>query len=240
MPLPPSQAAARVGALLRPANLPGLSKEDLILLRAGQRVQHQIRNGCMGSGYVVVDVLADSQAVWNTLLNFDRYAEMVPTIRKVRVTSRWRTLTKGLFTLSKFRFRLSVVHKHRPEEVRPKKKTGSAYAHHATSKQASRQWLTLAPPTPHPPQNRLDFYLDPDSEQYRSILEMAEGFWFIDDRPADRPEGWTRVYMSATVKVNSLVPMWLVEYAAERALKRATSWLKPYVEQNRGELGRRQ
>lgn len=89
-------------------------------------------------------------------------------------------------------------------------------------------------PPPFPPQNRLDFYLDPDSTQYRSILEMAEGFWFIDDRPADRTEGWTRVYMSATVKVNNLVPMWLVEYAAERALKRATSWLKPYVEQNRG------
>lgn len=69
---------------------------------------------------------------------------------------------------------------------------------------------------------------------------MAEGFWFIDDRPADRPKGWTRVYMSATVKVNNLVPMWLVEYAAERALKRATSWLKPYVEQNRGGGKRRE
>lgn len=50
-------------------------------------------------------------------------------------------------------------------------------------------------------QNRLDFFLDPDSTQYRSILEMAEGFWYIDDRPADRPPGWTRVYMAATVKV---------------------------------------
>ena len=79
----------------------------------------QIRNGCMGSGYVVVDVLADSKTVWETLLNFERYAEMIPTIRRVRVTSRpWKGVTKGLFTLSKFRFRLSVVHKHRPEEVR--------------------------------------------------------------------------------------------------------------------------
>jgi len=116
--LPPSQAAARTRSLVKPANLPGLSKDDLILLRAGQRVQHQIRNGCMGSGYVVVDVLADSKTVWETLLNFERYSEMIPTIRKIRVTSRWRTMTKGLFTLSKFRFRLSVVHKHVPEEVR--------------------------------------------------------------------------------------------------------------------------
>jgi carbon monoxide dehydrogenase subunit G len=73
----------------------------------------------MGSGYVVMDVLADSKTVWETLLNFERYAEMIPTIRKVRITSRpWKHLTKGLFTLSKFRFRLSVVHKHRPDEVR--------------------------------------------------------------------------------------------------------------------------
>jgi hypothetical protein len=36
--------------------------------------------------------------------------------------------------------------------------------------------------------------------------------------------------MTATVKVNSLVPLWLVEYAADRALKRATAWLKPFVE----------
>jgi len=81
-------------------------------------VQHQIRNGCVGSGYVVVDVLADSATVWNTLLGFERYADMIPTIRKVKITSRWPSLTKGVFTLSKFRFRLSVVHKHAPEEVR--------------------------------------------------------------------------------------------------------------------------
>jgi len=72
----------------------------------------------VGSGYVVVDVLADSATVWNTLLGFERYADMIPTIRKVKITSRWPSLTKGVFTLSKFRFRLSVVHKHAPEEVR--------------------------------------------------------------------------------------------------------------------------
>ena len=47
-----------------------------------------------------------------------RYAEMIPTIRAVEVRSRYKSLTKGMFCLSKFRFRLSVVHKHRPEEVR--------------------------------------------------------------------------------------------------------------------------
>lgn len=79
----------------------------------------QIRNGCQGSGYVVVDVLADSQTVWDTLLDLERYAEVIPTIRRVRITGRpWKHVTKGLFTLSKFRFRLGVVHEHKPEEVR--------------------------------------------------------------------------------------------------------------------------
>jgi len=195
----------------------------------------------MGSGYVVVDVLADSKTVWETLLNFERYSEMIPTIRKIRVTSRWRTMTKGLFTLSKFRFRLSVVHKHVPEEVRLFR--GRVCVCYVSSTTIRSLTLPALPPSLPPslhPKNRLDFYLDPDSAQYRSILEMAEGFWFIDDRPADRPKGWTRVYMLATVKVNNLVPMWLVEYAAERALKRATSWLKPYVEQNRGGGKRRE
>ena len=148
----------------------------------------------MGSGYVVMDVVSNPAKVWSTLLDFDNYADMVPTIRKVRVTSRFKTITKGIFSLSKFRFRLGVVHKHRPED------------------------------------SRLDFFLDPDAAQYENILEMAEGFWFVDERPSDRPEGYTRVYMVATVKVNSLVPLWLVEYAAERAFKRATSWFQPYIE----------
>ncbi len=44
MPLPPSQSAARPStAMAQPADLPNLSKDDLILLRAGQRVQHQVR-----------------------------------------------------------------------------------------------------------------------------------------------------------------------------------------------------
>jgi hypothetical protein len=35
-------------------------------------------------------------------------------------------------------------------------------------------------------QNRLEFYLDPDADHYGNILEMAEGFWYIDDKPTDR------------------------------------------------------
>lgn len=33
--------------------------------------------------------------------------------------------------------------------------------------------------------------------------------------------------------------MWLVDYAAERALKRATAWLKPHVEQQSWEKKQR-
>lgn len=113
---------------------------------------------------------------------------MIPTIRGVQLTSRYKTITKGMYVLSKFRFKLSVVHKHRPEEV-------STHAHVSSP---SDNWGRESQ-IPHFilvsnsrlsgfvfVQNRLEFYLDPDADHYGNILEMAEGFWYIDDKPTDR------------------------------------------------------
>lgn len=41
--------------------------------------------------------------------------------------------------------------------------------------------------------------------------------------------GHVRVWFGAAVKVSRLVPSMVVDYAAGRALKRATSWLAPAV-----------
>jgi hypothetical protein len=102
---------------------------------------------------------------------------MIPTIRDVRIRSRYKNLTKGLFILSKFRFRVSVIHEHRPDEVR--ETAGSFGGSEPGCGLTSRPPLALG-------QGRLDFYLDPNADQYGNIMEMAEGFWFVDDRPADR------------------------------------------------------
>ena len=40
------------------------------------------------------------------------------------------------------------------------------------------------------------------------------------------PEG-VRVWLSASIRVSRVVPKWVVDYAARRALPRATAWLGP-------------
>lgn len=105
------------------------------------------------------------------------YADMIPTIRGVQVTSRFKNLTKGIYCLSKFRFRLSVVHRHRPDDVSKISVLVRGRVHRSPDPVCAGVGAV---------QNRLEFFLDPDADQYGNILEMAEGFWYIDDRPSDR------------------------------------------------------
>lgn len=72
------------GELGRPA-LPVLDEEDLTLLRAGQRVQKQTREGGSGSGSVVVDVRADPDVVLELLTKYEDYADMIDTVRQCEV-----------------------------------------------------------------------------------------------------------------------------------------------------------
>lgn len=43
-------------------------------------------------------------------------------------------------------------------------------------------------------------------------------------------QGWTRVYLLCEVKISRALPSFIVDYAADRAMPRATTWLKPRVE----------
>lgn len=43
---------------------------------------------------------------------------MVPTIRDVKIRSKFKNTTKGIFCLSKFRFKVAVVHRYQPDKVR--------------------------------------------------------------------------------------------------------------------------
>ena len=59
-----------------------LSKEALEILKSGKPYKTQIQSGASGRGLVVQDVHAPSDIVWERILDFDHYAEMVPkTIR---------------------------------------------------------------------------------------------------------------------------------------------------------------
>lgn len=59
------------------------------------------------------------------------------------------------------------------------------------------------------------------------VFKEANGYWHVQV-PTDRPEGWCRVYLSASILVNLLVPPLIMDYAASRALPRASTWIKPH------------
>ena len=82
--------------------------------------------------------------------------------------------------------------------------------------------------------NMLEFNMDP--ERPAPFLEDVRGFWFLEDvRPtADSPR--TRIWLVADLACSSLLPTTIIDYAAARALPRATSWLKPVMEKLAGEL----
>jgi hypothetical protein len=67
-----------------------------------------------------------------------------------------------------------------------------------------------------------------ESDDTRANLAMrkANGFWHLQSWP-DRP-GYARVWYSAEVVVSMLVPSVILDYAAKRALPRATRWLQPH------------
>ena len=43
-------------------------------------------------------------------------------------------------------------------------------------------------------------------------------------------KGGTRVYLIAELQISRALPTFIVDYAADRAMPRATTWLKPQVE----------
>lgn len=65
--------------------LPTLSRTDKAALLAGERVQKQDRRGHAGYGMVVLDVPSSPDVVFDALKSFDRYMEMIPTVRSVKI-----------------------------------------------------------------------------------------------------------------------------------------------------------
>jgi len=78
---------------------------------------------------------------------------------------------------------------------------------------------------------KISFDLDQSSNKV--VLKEASGVWHVEPSPES---GKTRVWLQVALRASRVVPHWIVDYAAERALRRATAWLKPHVE----DLTRRQ
>ena len=189
---PSSANAAAESNPWRPANLPNLRPEDIKALSIGQYVQSQTRDGPEGSGFVVHDVKGSAAAVWSLLTDYERYSEVIGTVRRSRVRAgSTRQCARASFTLSKFLLEVSVLHLFHSD----------------------RQHLT--------------FSLDPASANL--VLKRAEGMWFVETAAEGLRAGHVRVWFGASVRVSRLVPSLVVNYAAGRALRRATTWLRPAV-----------
>lgn len=74
-------------------------------------------------------------------------------------------------------------------------------------------------------QKLIKFTLD---QNYVNILfKEATGFWHVEI-PADRPEGYCRVYLNTQILIHKNVPKLIMDYAEAKALSSATKWLKTF------------
>ncbi|KAG5187518.1 hypothetical protein JKP88DRAFT_178923 [Tribonema minus] len=82
--------------------------------------------------------------------------------------------------------------------------------------------------TARPSAGTVEFQLDPTAAG-AGLFKEARGVWYVEPAPEGRA-GVSRVWLVASLRVQRAVPGFLVDYAAARALPRATAWVKPACE----------
>lgn len=210
--------AANVFCEPLPFKLPNLSDEQRKLLGKGERIQEQSRMGREGSGYVVLDVKAPPYVVWECLLDFESYPETIPTVRDMQ-----------LYTSEKLK--TGYVNE---KPVLPG--TGRETRHYGTPSVTRAKFIlskfrlniaAVHKYTPHPDGDYMIFTLDQSCTNM--VLKGAKGIWYTEGNPDGR-EGYTRVFLLCELRVSRALPTFIVDYASDRAMPRATNWLKPQVE----------
>lgn len=201
-----------------PFKLPKLTIEQKSKLVNGERVQEQSRMGREGSGYVVLDIEAPPYIIWECLLNFESYPEQIPTVRGMQ-----------LYTSKKLDTGFVNEKPVMPGTGRETRLYGTPSITRA-SFILSKFRLNIAvihKYTLHPKGDYMEFTLDPSCTNV--VLKGAKGTWYTEENPDER-KGFTRVYLLASLQVSRALPKFIVDYAAQRAMPRATNWLKPEAE----------
>jgi len=78
------------------------------------------------------------------------------------------------------------------------------------------------------------FTLDPACKNL--VLQDAKGIWYTQSNPDGLDENVTRVWLLCSLKVSKILPTFIVDYTANRAMPRATTWLRPTVELKKKQL----
>mmetsp|Transcript_9667 Transcript_9667/g.20292 ORF Transcript_9667/g.20292 Transcript_9667/m.20292 type:complete len:346 (+) Transcript_9667:40-1077(+) len=181
-----------------------LDGKALRILKDGKPYQTQVQTKDSGRGLVVQDVDAPTNIVWDRILDYDNYANMVPktvdsknyNIIPHKPSKSNNFLEKEIFTRMKVGFpmlKLEFFVRH------------FLYIQHHKS---------------------LTWTLDYTKE---SDFDDSCGYWYIIPHPDD-PEGKTRLYYSVQVSMFDWVPKFVVDFMSSKALTDATAWVKKYSE----------
>jgi len=184
-----------------PAQLPRLSPAEIVQLRSGERVQKQVRDGNTGTGTVVLEVDAPPSLVLDCLRRFEDYEGMIPVVRKSKVASK-EEADDGTLSAS-VEYRISKFW------------LKLTAVHHCSQEECVSG-------------DRGMVCFDLDQNTKSCVLQSASGFWYVEPCPDGRR---SRVWLQVGLEASPLIPKWIIDYAAERALRRATSWMAPYVQE---------
>ena len=166
--------------------------------------QTQVQSGDGGRGLVVQDVDAPPHIVWDRILDYDNYSNMVPKTvesKNYKVVNHKPTkannyLEKEIYTRMKVGFpmlKLEFFVRH------------FLYLQHHKS---------------------LTWTLDYTKE---SDFDDSCGYWYCIPHP-ENPEERTRLYYSVQVGMFDWVPSFVVDFMSKKALTDATAWVKKYSE----------
>jgi len=174
------------------------------ILKAGKPYQTQVQSGEGGVALVVQDVDAPNHIVWDRILDYDNYKNMVPK------------------TIESKNYRI-VPHK-------PTKANNFLEKEIYTRMKVGLPMLKLEFFIRHfcfiDHHKSLTWTLDYTKE---SDFDESCGFWYIIPHPDD-PEGKTRLYYSVQVGLFDWVPKFAVDFLSKKALTDATAWVKKYSE----------
>jgi hypothetical protein len=207
-----------------PFKLPKLTAQQKQRLMAGERIQEQSKMGRDGSGYVVLDVKAPDYVVWECLLDFEKYPEYIGTVRSMQ-----------MFTNQHLKQSYIAEKPVLPGTGRETRNYGIASITRARFV-LSKFLLNIAAIHqyyPHPLGHYMVFTLDKACTNV--VLKDAKGIWYTQSNPDGRL-GYTRIYLLCELSVSRVLPSFIVDYAAKRAMPRASNWIRPVVERVKKEF----
>ena len=198
------KAEPKVEAL--PFDLPNLTNAQKSRLLDGERIQEQSKMGREGSGYVVLDVNVPPYVVWECLLDFESYPQIIPTCRGIDFLDDNNNNNSDIATDGAVDESLNTPEGTYQSEKPVLPGTGKEVRHYGTASTTrasfslSKFRLRIAAVhnyRPHPEGHYMVFTLDPESTN--AVLQDAKGIWHTQSNPDGRGEVCTDIYLSIYV-----------------------------------------